>query len=163
MWAPYWYDAVHKSNGFGLSSNSSRKYFSFSQSHKEIFREALPFYLMLRRHAIGHNLLNPGSCNYSEYTSPMAMTRLQDNRNGDILVWVGDRILTRDLAKVSVFDSAVQGGDAVWEGIRVYNGHIFKLEEHLSRLVDSAKAMDFQSIPSLEYIRQAIEHTLAGI
>ncbi len=44
--------------------------------------------------------------------------RLSDPRNRDILIWVGDRLLPRDAAKVSVFDSAVQGGDAVWEGIR---------------------------------------------
>lgn len=37
--------------------------------------------------------------------------------------------------KVSVFDSVVQGGDSVWEGLRIYSGKIFKLEEHLDRLV----------------------------
>lgn len=40
-----------------------------------------------------------------------------------------------DLHQVSVFDSVVQGGDSVWEGLRVYSGKIFKLEEHLDRLV----------------------------
>lgn len=39
------------------------------------------------------------------------------------------------LVKVSVFDSVVQGGDAVWEGLRVYDGKVFKLNEHLDRLV----------------------------
>ena len=39
------------------------------------------------------------------------------------------------LLKVSVFDSIVQGGDSVWEGLRVYDGKIFKLEEHLDRSV----------------------------
>lgn len=35
--------------------------------------------------------------------------------------------------KVSVFDSIVQGGDGAWEGLRIYNGKIFKLDEHLDR------------------------------
>lgn len=40
-------------------------------------------------------------------------------------------------SKVSVFDSVVQGGDAVWEGLQIYNGKVFKLEEHLDRSVMS--------------------------
>ncbi|CAN0449595.1 unnamed protein product, partial [Scytosiphon promiscuus] len=48
--------------------------------------------------------------------------------NEDILVWVGGGLLPRSMAKVSVFDSSVQGGDAVWEGIRVYRGKIFCLD-----------------------------------
>ena len=53
-----------------------------------------------------------------------------DNRNKDIKVWINGELLHRDEAKVSVFDSAVQGGDAVWEGIRVYDGRIFCLDKH---------------------------------
>lgn len=59
-------------------------------------------------------------------------------------MWVGDRLLPREMAKVSVLDSAVQGGDAVWEGLRVYDGRVFQLDQHLDRLMDSAKAMDFK-------------------
>lgn len=47
----------------------------------------------------------------------------------------------------------VQGGDAVWEGIRVYQGRVFHLEEHLQRLHDSARAMAFQDIPSKAFIK----------
>lgn len=79
--------------------------------------------------------------------------------NEKLLAWVGNELLPRDSAKVtimwfwdnfcphprfiayfyvqlkvSVFDSVVQGGDAVWEGLRVYDGKIFKLSEHLDRL-----------------------------
>ena len=89
-------------------------------------------------------------------------SRLSDPRNADILVWVGDRLLPREMAKVSVFDSAVQGGDAVWEGVRIYNSKIFKLEEHLHRLADSAKAMAFANVPSTDFIRSAIFRTLAA-
>ncbi|MDH3711773.1 MAG: aminotransferase class IV, partial [Cyclobacteriaceae bacterium] len=83
-----------------------------------------------------------------------------DPRNEDILVYVGGKLLPRKQAKVSVFDSVVQGGDAVWEGIRVYDGYIFALEEHLNRLQHSAKAMDFRQVPSSEEVKQAIFKTL---
>ena len=49
-----------------------------------------------------------------------------------------------------------QGGDAVWEGIRVYHGCVFHLEEHLQRLHDSARAMAFQDIPSKAFIKVTI-------
>uniref|UniRef100_A0ACD5XLQ0 Uncharacterized protein n=1 Tax=Avena sativa TaxID=4498 RepID=A0ACD5XLQ0_AVESA len=80
--------------------------------------------------------------------------------NKKILVWVGDELLPRDSARVSVFDSVVQGGDAVWEGLRVYDGKVFKLEEHLDRLFDSTKAMAFSNVPSRDWIKDAIFKTL---
>ena len=60
-----------------------------------------------------------------------------DPRNRDIVIFVGDKLVPRDEARVSVFDSVVQGGDAVWEGLRVYRGRIAALEEHLERLQDT--------------------------
>ena len=83
-----------------------------------------------------------------------------DKRNKDIKVWINGELLHRDQAKVSVFDSALQGGDAVWEGIRVYNGRIFCFEQHLSRLMESAKSMDFANIPSLKEVKNAVFSTL---
>jgi len=83
-----------------------------------------------------------------------------DNRNKDINVWINGELLHRDEAKVSVFDSVVQGGDAVWEGIRVYNNKIFCFDKHLNRLIESAKSIDFQDIPTLEYIKDAVFSTL---
>jgi len=83
-----------------------------------------------------------------------------DDRNKDIQVWVGDGLVHRDEAKVSVFDSTVQGGDAVWEGIRVYNGKIFCLDKHLNRLFESAKSLAFENIPSEEFVVNAIKETL---
>nr|CAD1833664.1 unnamed protein product [Ananas comosus var. bracteatus] len=80
--------------------------------------------------------------------------------NEKILVWVGDELLPRESAKVSVLDSVVQGGDAVWEGLRIYNRKIFKLEEHLDRLFDSAKALAFSNVPTREAIKEAIFKTL---
>jgi branched-chain amino acid aminotransferase group I len=85
---------------------------------------------------------------------------LPDPRNAGIQVWVGDRLWPRDEARVSVFDSSVQGGDAVWEGLRVYDGRIFRLGDHLARLRDSAHALCFQPLPDLEEVRQALFATL---
>jgi len=68
----------------------------------------------------------------------------------------------RDKARISPFDSAVQGGDAVWEGLRVYNGRIFKLHEHLDRLERSARALFFVEIPPREKIIDEIKRTLAA-
>lgn len=85
---------------------------------------------------------------------------LPDARNENILININGELYPRDEAKISVFDSAVQGGDAVWEGIRIYDGKVFMLEEHLQRMMDSAKAMAFAEIPSKESIRQEIFKTL---
>jgi branched-chain amino acid aminotransferase len=83
-----------------------------------------------------------------------------DERNRDLIVNVGGRLAHRDAAAVSPFDSVVQGGDAVWEGLRLYNGRIFRLEQHLDRLVGSAKALAFAQIPSREEIVTEIRRTL---
>jgi branched-chain amino acid aminotransferase len=85
-----------------------------------------------------------------------------DDRNRDLIVNINGRLLHRDQAGVSPFDSAVQGGDAVWEGLRLYNGRIFKLTEHLQRLRSSALALAFTDIPSPESITQEVSRTLAA-
>ena len=81
-------------------------------------------------------------------------------KNEHIKVYVGGEIVPRSAAKVSVFDSVVQGGDAVWEGLRVYNGRIFCLDKHLERLEHSAHALAFKEVPSKKSIEQAIFDTL---
>jgi len=86
--------------------------------------------------------------------------RLPDPRNADILVHVNGQLLPRSEAKVSVFDSVVQGGDAVWEGLRVYKCRIAALGEHLERLQNSAKTLAFAAIPSSDDIRLAVFGTL---
>jgi len=85
---------------------------------------------------------------------------LPDQRNQDIKVWIDGDLYSRENAKISVFDSLVQGGDGVWEGLRVYDGKIFALDEHLARLQNSARAMAFDSVPSNEEIKQALFATL---
>ena len=83
-----------------------------------------------------------------------------DPRNGDLVVNVNGRLSHRDAAAVSPFDSVVQGGDAVWEGLRLYAGRIFRLEQHLDRLVSSAKALAFAQIPERAAIVAEIRRTL---
>ena len=85
-----------------------------------------------------------------------------DERNRDLLVNINGRLVHRDEAGISPFDSAVQGGDAVWEGLRLYDGRIFKLAEHLARLRRSAEALAFAEIPSDEKIVDEIRRTLAA-
>lgn len=83
-----------------------------------------------------------------------------DPRNQDILVYVNGKLRPRAEARVSVFDSVVQGGDAVWEGLRVYEGRIAAFSAHLTRLQNSAKALAFAAVPSSQEIRAAVVETL---
>ncbi|KAG5044322.1 hypothetical protein JHK87_008237 [Glycine soja] len=168
LWAPWWYKSVHKSTGF----EKPRKYPQpFPFSLYDLLEQSLPLYNMLRRHVKKKSsLLSP----------PLPNPDLPVPANEKLLAWVGDEIVTRDSAKVSVFDSVVQGGDSVWEGLRVYNGKIFKLEEHLDRsicvenhsclsmivgtaalnlfqtvryqLFDSAKALAFENVPTQDEV-----------
>ena len=85
-----------------------------------------------------------------------------NEKNRELVVNVNGRLLHRDEAGVSPFDSAVQGGDAVWEGLRLYDGRIFALQEHLARLRSSALALAFTEIPSNERIVEEIRRTLAA-
>src|SRR6201987_2191545 len=85
-----------------------------------------------------------------------------DERNRDLIVNINGRLVHRDEAGISPFDSVVQGGDAVWEGLRLYKGRIFKLDEHLDRLERSARSLSFLEIPPREKIIQEIKRTLVA-
>ena len=76
------------------------------------------------------------------------------------MVHVDGELKPRHEAKVSVFDSSVQGGDAVWEGLRVYKGQVADLERHLDRLFASAHAMAFAVVPSRDEVKRALFETL---
>ncbi|XP_020108592.1 branched-chain-amino-acid aminotransferase-like protein 2 isoform X4 [Ananas comosus] len=117
----------------------------------DLLEQSLPFYNMLKRQT--RQMVTPLGPSLPIPTLPVPA-------NEKILVWVGDELLPRESAKVSVLDSVVQGGDAVWEGLRIYNRKIFKLEEHLDRLFDSAKALAFSNVPTREAIKEAIFKTL---
>jgi branched-chain amino acid aminotransferase len=85
-----------------------------------------------------------------------------NEKNRGLIVNINGRLVHRDEAGISPFDSAVQGGDAIWEGLRLYNGRIFKLHEHLDRLERSARALSFLEIPPREKIVDEIKRTLAA-
>jgi branched-chain amino acid aminotransferase len=85
-----------------------------------------------------------------------------NERNRDLIVNINGQLVHRDKAGISPFDSAVQGGDAVWEGLRLYRGRIFKLHEHLDRLHRSATALSFTEIPPREEIIDEIKRTLSA-
>jgi len=85
-----------------------------------------------------------------------------NEKNRDLIVNINGRLVHRDKAGISPFDSAVQGGDAVWEGLRLYNGRIFKLHEHLARLERSARALSFPEVPPREKIFDELKRTLAA-
>jgi branched-chain amino acid aminotransferase len=90
------------------------------------------------------------------------MLQTFNEKNRDLIVNINGRLSHRDAAGVSPFDSSVQGGDAVWEGLRLYQGRIFKLHEHLDRLERSARALSFAEIPTREKIIDEIKRTLAA-
>lgn len=148
LWAPWWYNGVHKSTGFKEQRKDTEP---FPFSLYDLLEQSLPLYNMLRRHVKKKSSL---------LSSPLPPPDLPVPANEKLLAWVGDEIVTRESAKVSVFDSVVQGGDSVWEGLRVYKKKIFKLEEHLDRISDSAKALAFENVPSQDEIKEAIFKTL---
>ncbi len=90
------------------------------------------------------------------------MLQVYNEKNRDLILNINGKLVHRDAAGISPFDSAVQGGDAVWEGLRLYRGRIFKLKEHLERLRHSALALAFAEIPSHEKITAEIRRTLAA-
>ena len=90
----------------------------------------------------------------------MAQYNLPNPKNENTLVYINGELLPRAEAKISVLDSLVQGGDGVWEGLRIYNGKVFQLEEHCERMVQSAKALHFSDIPSKKFIKEAVFKTL---
>jgi branched-chain amino acid aminotransferase len=90
------------------------------------------------------------------------MQQTYDERNRDLLISVNGELRHRDEAGISPFDSVVQGGDGVWEGLRLHDGRIFRLTEHLARLRRSATALAFAEIPSAEEITEQLRATLAA-
>ena len=89
----------------------------------------------------------------------MAKYNQPDPRNAGTWCWVNG-LVRREEARVSVLDSVVQGGDAVWEGLRVADGRIYQMEEHLRRLQESAHTLMFSNIPSTNEVKQAVFKTL---
>lgn len=90
------------------------------------------------------------------------MLQPQNPANADILVNINGELAHRDRAGVSPFDSAVQNGDAVWEGLRLYDGRIFRLDAHLARLRRSAELIRYEGYPGEERLVAELKRTLAA-
>ena len=81
-------------------------------------------------------------------------------KNADLLVYVNGKLLHRNEAHISAFDSSVQGGDAVWEGLRLYKEGIFCFKHHYDRMYESAKACGFTTIPTFKEVKEAVRITV---
>lgn len=120
---------------------------------------SFPAYKYLRSLTRGHQERGFAANNAEKYEDP---------RNAHLLVYVGAKgvtqgcIVPREMAAVNPWDSAVQGGDAAWEGLRVYRGKILSLEKHLRRLMKSAKALGFENTHTEVEIKHAIFQVLAA-
>jgi branched-chain amino acid aminotransferase len=75
-------------------------------------------------------------------------------------VYINGKLYPKDEAKVSVFDHGLLYGDGVFEGIRCYNGNVFKLSEHIDRLYDSAKAISMEIKLTRDELKDAVINTL---
>ena len=90
------------------------------------------------------------------------MLQIFNEKNRDLIVNINGQLVHRDQAGVSPFDSSVQNGDAVWEGLRLYDRAIFKLPEHLARLRKSANMLQYQGFPDDELLIDQLKATLAA-
>ena len=81
-------------------------------------------------------------------------------KNKNIFIHVSGELMKREDAKVSVFDSIVQNGDGVWEGLRVYPEGIVCYDKHLTRLQEGAHALGYEGVPTKDEIKKAIKETL---
>ena len=77
-----------------------------------------------------------------------------------LLVYLDGEFVPENEAKISIFDHGFLYGDGVFEGIRAYNGKVFRLREHIDRLYDSAKAIDLEIPVSKEEFMEIILETL---
>lgn len=77
-----------------------------------------------------------------------------------MIIYIDGKYVPEGMAKVSVFDHGLLYGDGVFEGIRAYNGRVFRLKEHIDRLYDSAKTVDIKPPISKEEMTEAICETL---
>ncbi|MBU0719148.1 MAG: aminotransferase class IV, partial [Planctomycetes bacterium] len=80
----------------------------------------------------------------------------------DSEIWVGREIVPVAEARISVFDHGLLYGDGVFEGIRVYNGKIFKEEEHIKRFFESAGAIRLKIPMTPEEVSEAMYKTMAA-
>lgn len=84
---------------------------------------------------------------------------VDDDRNDSVMIFINGEFVKRDEAKVSVFDAGFVLGDGVWEGIRLVNGNIVALNDHLDRLYEGARAIELDIGLTRDQIVEAIWST----
>jgi branched-chain amino acid aminotransferase len=92
----------------------------------------------------------------------VAMLQSYNPANANLILNINGKLVHRDEAGVSPFDSSVQNGDAVWEGLRLYNGRIFRLRQHIHRLRNSATMLQYEGFPDDDTLIDALRRTLAA-
>eukprot|EP00055_Hartaetosiga_balthica_P017504 m.117960 g.117960 ORF g.117960 m.117960 type:complete len:1450 (-) comp9335_c0_seq1:1880-6229(-) len=145
IWGAHWYTSLYESTGFKVEHDVEIPP-AVSPELRSIIADCYPFYLALQRNA--HDFTNP--------------TQESSSADETSLLWVGDCLVPRAYAKLSVLDSAVLAGDAVWEGMRVYNSCVLGVDAHIDHLIGSARALGFLNIPSPQTIQNAIMSTLSA-
>ena len=84
----------------------------------------------------------------------------EDVRNENIKIYVDGNLVPREQAVVSVYDSGFMLGDGIWEGMRIYDGHIAFMDDHLDRLFEAALYIDLEIGKTRAELVQAIHDTL---
>ncbi|KAJ3698087.1 hypothetical protein LUZ61_001792 [Rhynchospora tenuis] len=150
VWAPWWYKGVHKSTCFF----KPRKYPpAFPFELYDLLEQSMPFYDMLNSKVKKRTSNSPSPFLLYNDIHPAP-------NNERTLVWVGSELVPSGIAKVSVFDWVLRGGGIVLEGLCAYNGKVFKLDEHLDRILYSSEALPVNQILCKEAIKEAIFKTL---
>ena len=93
-------------------------------------------------------------------TASSAQSYLPDPRNAGVLVWVNGDLVPRDRAVVSVFDAGFGLGDGVWEGLRLVQGRLIRLQAHLDRLFEGARAIALEIGMDRAALTAALQATL---
>lgn len=76
------------------------------------------------------------------------------------LIYINGDLVPKEEAKISVYDHGLLYGDGVFEGIRCYNGHVFKLDLHIGRLYDSANAITLKIPLTKDEMKDAVKKTV---
>ncbi|KAL7538377.1 hypothetical protein ACHAXR_009748 [Thalassiosira sp. AJA248-18] len=169
-WAKWWYHDVWESTGWDAEDADDKTNTGINHPRTQRYRTIPPSLLPALRMSIpAFNFLQTLTSSHKARAirTPPSGKLYEDPRNEHVLVFVGTssrkgRIVPREMAQISPFDSSVQGGDATWEGIRIYNGRIFHLDHHLNRLFRSAKALGFEHVHTRSEVTEAIFRVLAA-
>jgi branched-chain amino acid aminotransferase len=160
-WAPWWYKTTHESTCFAPPRQEKPPPPPLSEDLQALVDECMPYYQFLKSHAMKPDVIerrgeddgrNDAATTSQTLTRTHAGTHAYaaDPRNDSVLIGMRDGVtdtfslVPRKDAKVSVFDSGFVLGDGVWEGIRLHDGVLMYVDEHVKRLYQGAKAIDME-------------------